>query len=265
MDDEPPPKVESTRDLRPLTEWFSVEDGQQTFSRCTFAIVTNEYRVYIGQAPIRKYNLTAKIINESLKFVPDEEVYPEAPPNITIALDPTNDKKFFIKGPTLSLYDTLAGTDSLSRLLLQEAEALELLSGIRQHPNVVRYHGCLVKRGRIVGIVLDRLTELLEYRFEDKGREPFDAEACMRKMKSVVQFLHSQGLAHNDIKPTNIMLNEHDEPYIIDLGSCLPFGSLLITGGTLGWIDEEYTHSARWNDEIALRKLRTWLKEKTST
>lgn len=264
MDDEWRPKVESTRELCPLTEWFSIENGQRTFSRCTFAIVTHEHRVYVGQAPVRKYHLTAKIINESLKFVPDDEVYPEAPPNITIASVPINNKEVFVKGPTLSLYDTLAGTDSLPRLLLQEAETLELLSRVGQHPNIVRYHGCLVKRSRIIGIVLGRLTELLEYRFEDKGREPFDAEACMRKIESAVQFLHSQGLAHNDIKPTNIMLDEHDEPYMTDFGSCRPFGSLLITGGTPGWVDEEYTHSARRNDEIALGKLRTWLKEKTS-
>jgi len=262
MDVERPPRVASALELCPLTEWFSVEDG--TFSRCTFAIVTEEHQVYVGQAPIRKYNLTPKIINESLKHVTDEEVYPKAPPGVTIASIPLDDR-VFIKGPTLSLYDTLAGTDSLPKLLLQEAETLEFLSRNGQHPNIVRYHGCLVKRGRIVGIVLGRLTKLLEYRFEHDDVERFDAEACLRKIESALQFLHSQGLAHNDIKPANIMLDNHDEPYITDFGSCRPFGSLLITGGTPGWLDEECTHSAQRNDEIALVKLRSWLKEKTST
>jgi serine/threonine protein kinase len=262
MDKEGLPRVESTRELRPLTEWFSAEDG--AFSHCTFAIVTNEHYVFVGKAPIRKYSLTPKIINESLKSVTDEEVYPKAPLDVTIASVPLDDK-VFIKGPALSLYDTLAATDSLPKLLLQEAEILELLSRHRQHPNIVCYHGCLVKRGRIVGIVLARLTELLEYRFEHDDVEPFNTEACLQKIESAVQFLHSQGLAHNDIKPANIMLDEHDEPYLTDFGSCRPFGSLLITGGTPGWVDEEYTHSAQRNDKIALGKLRTWLKKKTST
>lgn len=55
----------------------------------------------------------------------------------------------------------------------------------------------------------------------------------LRWIESAVWYIHSLGLAHNNIKLGNVMLNEHDIPYIIDYGSCLPLGSLLITAGTL--------------------------------
>lgn len=37
------------------------------------------------------------------------------------------------------------------------------------------------------------------------------------------------------------MVNKHDEPIIIDYGSCQPFGMDLITAGTPGWVDEVNT------------------------
>lgn len=111
------PWVESTRKLRPLTEWFSIEGGQNTFLNCTFAFTSEEHHVYTGQAPIRKFNLTPKIINDTLKYVPDEEIYPVAPAHITITSS-KEEKGVFVKGPALSLYNSFTSTDILLKLLL---------------------------------------------------------------------------------------------------------------------------------------------------
>lgn len=125
------------------------------------------------------------------------------------------------------------------------------------HPHIVRYHGCLIKRGRIVSLVLDRLPITLQHRLE-KNAQPFDVEDCMNKIKAAVQHLHSLGLAHNDLTPMNIMVSKCDDPVIVDYDPCQTFGSTLITAGTPGWIDEDFTDSAPQHDEIALKHIRRW-------
>lgn len=85
----------------------------------------------------------------------------------------------------------------------------------------------------------------------------------MRKITSVVYHLHSLGLAHNDLMPLNIIIDSGNDPIIIDFGSCRPFGSTLITGGTSGWMDEDFTISAQEHDESALDKIRIWLENLT--
>lgn len=256
------PQVDSVRDLHPLCEVFSFENGHQVFLRSTFAFVTGDYHVFFGQAPIRKKTLSPKDIKENLKHVPDEEVYPEAPSHITIVSVPTNGN-VYIKGPKLTVYDDVEGTGLLSKLLLEEAETLEFLM-CNHHPNLIRYHGCIVQRGRIVGLVLDRHPTTLEYRLENDAQS-FDAKSCMNSITSAIEHLHSLGLAHNDLTPMNIMIDEYDAPVIVDFGSCRPFGKDLITAGTPGWVDEEFVTSEQRHDEIALRKIKTWLEKKTGS
>lgn len=128
-----------------LSEVFSIEDdGSHKFSRSAFAITTHDDYVWFGQALVRKKDLSSKDIMESLKFVPDEDIYPEPPAHITTVSVPI-DGSVFIKGPKAGSYDAFEGTDSLPKLLLQEAEILELLRR-NQHPNIVRYHGSICQK-----------------------------------------------------------------------------------------------------------------------
>lgn len=45
----------------------------------------------------------------------------------------------------------------LRDLLLDEARALDSITRAPPHSNIVRYRGCRVKRGRVTGIVLDKV------------------------------------------------------------------------------------------------------------
>jgi serine/threonine protein kinase len=189
-----------------------------------------------------------------LELLPDEDVYPVAPIDITPSTIPI-DSKVFLKGP--KLHTSFVGTGLLPKLILQEVRILERLQH-DPHPNIVRYHGCLIKRDRIVGIALDRHPMTLEQRLKD-GMRQLDSEALMGKITSAVRHIHTLALAHNDLMPMNIVVDENDTPFIIDFGSCQPFGYELITAGTPGWINEDFTLSAQDHDEFALDKLRTWL------
>lgn len=247
----------SVQDISPLYEAFSMdddEDGNPIFQYSSFGFVSDEYIAYFGQSKLRKYDLTSKDIRESLQRLPDEDVYPQAPQDITTFTDPLS-SDVFLKRP--KLHEDFIGTRLLPKLVLQEAMILEQLLK-KPHPNIVRYRGCLIKRGRIVGIILDRYSMTLNQRLEN-GTRGFNVQKCMREITSAVYHLHSFGLAHNDLTPMNIMVDERDASILVDFGSCQPFGRKLITAGTPGWIDEDFTHSAEDHDVTALRKLQTWL------
>jgi serine/threonine protein kinase len=253
--------VYSVRDLSPRYEAFSEEDdehGNPIFLYSSFGYISDEHVAYFGQSNLRKCELDQKIIRESLQRLQDEDVYPKAPLNITVVSTPIDETLFF-KRPKLHL--DFLGTGLLPKLMLHEAETMELLLR-NPHPHIVRYHGCLIKRGRIVSLVLDRLPITLQHRLEKNAR-CFNVENCMRKITSAVSHLHSLGRAHNDLTPMNIMVDKCDDPVIIDYGSCQPFGTTLITAGTPGWIDEDFTISAQEHDRIALDKIRVWIEQLT--
>lgn len=73
--------------------------------------------------------------------------------------------------------------------------------------------------------------------------------------------LHSLGLAHNDINPSNIMV-KGGVPILIDFGSCQPYGTRLQSLGTSGWYEELLFTSEKKHDTYALGKLREWFQEK---
>lgn len=250
--DNQPPQVKSFGDLCHLSE---TADGK--ISR--FAVTTRDYQVWIGEAPVSLNNLSLENITDNLKSViPDEDVYPKAPSHITTA-SVSIDSNIFVKGPKIGSYNELVGTDTLPKLLLQEAEILEILRR-NQHQNIIQYHGVIVRRGRIVGLALDRHPRTLELEARLQKRK-IDYDMCFDAIKAAVNHLHSLGLAHNDLNPNNIMMDKGGRPILVDYGSCQPFGKPLLTAGTPGWCDENFTTSAQQNDEFSLKQLQIWLQK----
>jgi serine/threonine protein kinase len=66
-----------------------------------------------------------------------------------------------------------------------------------------------------------------------------DYRYVLERLESAIGHLHSLELIHNDINPSNLML-DGNEPVIIDFGSCRRKGaSLEGVGRTYEWYDEE--------------------------
>ncbi|KXT15302.1 hypothetical protein AC579_2804 [Pseudocercospora musae] len=231
----PPDEVSDIRSKRDLTVLCEVEDAETgAFLRSTYDL------------------------QRTLKRVPDEQIYPKATPSISILPQYRKDEKnLYIKRPQLAGCDDAEIAALLPGLLLEEARLLEVLK-VHPHPNLIKYHGCTLKNGRISGIALEKHEVLLLYRYEDRSL-PFNTTACMDGIRAGVRHLHSLGLAHNDLNPMNILLDKDDQPVIIDFGSCKKFGERLVSAGTPGWIDDEYIISAQENDEAALSKIESWL------
>jgi hypothetical protein len=61
----------------------------------------------------------------------------------------------------------------------------------------------------------------------------FDFEACMSRVMSAISLLLSLHLKYNNLTPKNIVLDEHDNVFLVDVSSSKPFGHILIMVGTL--------------------------------
>lgn len=258
------PVITSVCDLDVLYEVFDERDGDIVPVHCSFCYRDSEGRAFFGRSTRNKLDLKAADYSKALTRIPDHEIYPEALPSTTVYPGKI-DGSYYIKGAKLLDYEDFAGTDYLARVCLGEITSHEVIRR-NPHPNIVRYHGCVVKRRRIIGMVLDRYAVTLHERVEEGDYGPFDTEAYMAAIESGVEHLHSFNLAHNDLNPKNIMLDDYDAPIIIDLGSCRPVGQELLTAGTPGWMDADYDlTSNQSNDQSALRMIRTWLRDHEAT
>ena len=228
------------------------ENGQ----KATFSFIDQDDNAYYGEVPDLEFAaLSLEDINRYLKYIPDEVIYPKAPLGITV-LPKSELAGKYIKRPKLSGFNSDLAP-KLQQLLLDEVKIFEILLK-NPHRNIVRYHGCIVKHGRITGLALDRYPTNLDIRMADQSR-PFGKDLCMERIKSAIDHMHDLQFAHNDLNPSNILVDGEDEVFIADLGSCRPFGAALITTGTVGWIDEGFTISERHHDQAALEKIEGWL------
>ncbi|KAH6700696.1 kinase-like domain-containing protein [Leptodontidium sp. MPI-SDFR-AT-0119] len=257
------PQVTNWEELALLSEEFDTETSE--FRYTMFAVVDDD-AVYFGQLNIPKLEISFQQLTSALSPIPDEDIFPEWPHSgVTLTQAPeVLPANIYIKRPSLALYDVFKEHNVLRLLpqgLMEEAQAMQVLSQ-HPHPNIIRYYGCQVRRGRITGLVLDRhpndLTEYLKHEIGTIDREPF-----MEALESAIHHLHSLDWAHNDLNPRNILVNEAGMPVLIDFGSCHEIGKKLTTSrGTKGWIDEDmkdYTTSEKRHDTSALAKIRVWL------
>lgn len=94
-----------------------------------------------------------------------------------------------------------------------------------------------------------------------KKNIPLDVEFCLQEIKKGVAHLHRLGLIHNDLNPTNIMMNG-DSPVLIDFDSCKQVGRKLgLKAGTIGWAKTDVTVAKPENDDYGVAKLEEWLRQ----
>jgi hypothetical protein len=252
-------QITSAGDLTDLCEVEDYETG--AVLRTTFTFVDTDHTVWFGKIDgVRKYDLTGQTLREHLRRIPDGTVYPPITPGLTIIPRDSDMTGFHIKRPKFLCLDDEEETKMLPKMLAEEANVLEALKP-HAHKNLVRYHGCVGARDRIVGLALEKHDIILQYRFEDDPRE-LNLPACINGLRAGIKHLHSLGYAHNDLNPMNVAMDKDDRPVILDFGSCRKFGETLLSGGTPGWIDEDYSTSAAHQDLSALRKLEVWLEER---
>lgn len=185
--------------------------------------------------------------------IPFEHIQPVADPSFTRAPEPLPSTSY-VKQPVLTYYEPTHNHTEFLNHNLSEIHVCEIL---RQNPhlNIAKYLGCVVnKEGSISGLVFVKYPITLEQMLKDGT--PFDRQRCLRRIEAGISHMHGLGLIHNDITPTNIMMDgvgDDMEPIIIDFDSCRKENEKL--GSKFSWtVDDEYTR--RENDEYGLSKIR---------
>lgn len=248
------PEVKSLNDLVLIKFWDSKANAIVT----TFLLITDDDEVFFGRASKDPEQMTLEEYTKALKHVPDSQIFPERPAEEPLTIAPDEQEgAIFVKRPGLYRYQPGLNMGT-PQLVLSETLIMEALLR-NPHPNIVRYHGCRVRRGRITAILLDEHEQTLSQLAETPEFSGFDRAEVYEAVNSAVEHLHSMGLAHNDINPDNIMFH-NKSPILIDFGSCQPFGKLLQSFGTPGWYKEAFRTSEKCHDTFSLGKLREWLK-----
>lgn len=208
--------------------WHNADEGFE--DRPGFAYTTISANVdgkaYYGRLDQRVDEVDEGDVLATLQPVPPEAINPTASEGITKA-PPFDPLKHYLKAPSFTWDDCQPGVAFVADYVQNEVDALERLESYH-HPNIVRYYGCVVEKGRIAHISLERYqSNIVEY-IEDTTRA-VDLKKLMQGVKAGIEFLHSLGLAHNDINPENICVVE-GRAVIVDFDSCVSFGKILQKG-----------------------------------
>jgi serine/threonine protein kinase len=177
----------------------------------------------------------------------------------------------YTKKPHLLSYDRVSEgpqPNSIAEDVLKEARVYELLTR-HPHPNIATYLGCQVSDGRITGLCLEKYPRTLmkdvnpgahsKRVLRNKREVSENYSRVLMDIEGGLHHLHSLGLVHNDLNPSNIMVAD-DRAVIIDFGSCRKIGeSLENVGRTYEWYDEKIQQSLPENDLAALEEIRIWL------
>jgi serine/threonine protein kinase len=181
----------------------------------------------------------------------------------------------YVKRPSLISYDRVQCSPNPTRIADRVREEVKVYEILKQHPhpNIVTYLGCEIKDGNIAGICLTKYAQTLMQRVNSRSRMKrafkYDPKTLKSRQKVLLGIkcgllhLHSLGLVHNDLNPSNIMLLDEDTPVIIDLDSCRWIGQgLQGVGRTYEWFDHRVDISTPQNDLDALEEISEWLSEK---
>jgi hypothetical protein len=123
--------------------------------------------------------------------------------------------------------------------MIAEAEIYEILKR-HPHPNICIYHGCVRDGAHFTALCLKKYRRTLDAAILG-GDCSVDRGAILDGISKGLGFLHDVlGLVHNDINPSNIMLDDKGIPVIIDFDSCMAIGHRIGNhkAGTFGWMKE---------------------------
>jgi eukaryotic-like serine/threonine-protein kinase len=114
------------------------------------------------------------------------------------------------------LREDLAEDEIFLRRFRREAETLSRL----QHPNIIRSYG-LVQTDQLAFLLMDFIdgTTLRKEIFYRKQAWPLEQViSVMRPVCAALNYAHTQGLVHCDVKPANIMLTGAGKVFMADFG-----------------------------------------------
>ncbi|BGP27775.1 serine/threonine protein kinase [Rhodotorula toruloides] len=125
------------------------------------------------------------------------------------------------------------------------------------HPNLIHFQSFIISPSYAI-CLMDFHPRLMPVALPESRAKPY-----FLQLLSAVQHVHSHGIAHNDIKPSNILLSHEDRPVLIDFGFAQQYeeGNPDRFLSSLSWGTPEYLsperakgalHDERLSDVFAL-------------
>lgn len=248
-------KIISSLEIVEQNEAFIEEDGDFVYDH-TNIILRQEKQYFSAKVEDRSFQPNdLNIASLDITPIPSEHFCPKVQHDITEVLEVYSNT--YIKRPSLlSWQPSNANPESIGELVLQEAEVCEILKR-NPHPNIAQYYGYLIEAERITDLCFAKYTSTISERL--KGSSLAGRKAYVEGIERGVHHLHQLGLIHNDLNPSNILMNG-DIPVIIDFDSCRRKGEKLGNkAGTFEWELEGAEVAEPENDIYSLVKIRDWI------
>jgi PAS domain-containing protein len=108
------------------------------------------------------------------------------------------------------------------------------------HPNIVHYFYC-EEGDKCVNLFMELCIASLQTHLRDNGKFNLDeAVEIMRQVLTAVEYLHSLGLVHRDIKPGNVLIGRDGKYKLADFGTATKaIDDLVATAGTFKYMAPE--------------------------
>ncbi|TEB08699.1 hypothetical protein FA13DRAFT_1624874 [Coprinellus micaceus] len=199
--------------------------------------------IYLAHFPgrqLRQFHL-GELSAQSSTHIPFHHFQPRYNIAYTEFTPDAQSRPLRIKTPRLLGYD---GTPGIANSVARELTILETLRK-HPHPSIGEYRGCLFVGGLVTGICMTEYQPTLA--------------ACVRLLQDVfdgISHLHSLKFAHNNIKPSNVALDQLGRAVIVDFGNSAPFGAPC-RAGSPGWTNYSRV-SAPENDKYAYECLQQY-------
>ena len=120
--------------------------------------------------------------------------------------------------------DTLADDERWLARFQREARAAAALS----HPHIVKVFDFGIEEHRPYLVMAHVPGGSLRDRLQDGGELP-DAERLARELLGALAHVHAAGIVHRDVKPGNILLDEHGSSQLTDFGIARPQDATAMT------------------------------------
>jgi WD40 repeat protein/tRNA A-37 threonylcarbamoyl transferase component Bud32 len=109
--------------------------------------------------------------------------------------------------------DRLTGDGDIRRFGIEAQAAAQL-----QHSNIVAIHDV----GQVQGQHFYTMDYIAGQNLSQVAREkplpPRLAAQYVQKIAAAIQYAHERGILHRDLKPTNVLIDQNDEPQVTDFG-----------------------------------------------
>jgi len=179
----------------------------------------------------------------------------------------SNRDRLFSKETNILRYANLlfGGFVRIKDIVLREIQTCEML---RRHPhtNVCLYKGVdYNKHFQVTGLLFERYDANLRDFVLDQHH--FDVRKCIQNIRQGIAHMHSLGLVHCDIKPSNILVDITAQRFVVgDFDSTHKIDAPLeIKWGTAGWTPKAVQTAGRASfgiDLYAFGMLKAWIKAK---